>query len=138
VAKASTSSLAVEKLDQTQVSYLKEECILVDEDDNVIGSASKGNCHYKKTGALHRAFSVFLFDSDLRLILQKRSAFKITFPRVWTNSCCSHPLNVPEELETRNGIKNAAIRKLEHELNIKGLESDQLELAGRYEFLNAF
>lgn len=44
-------------------------------------------------GLLHRAFSVFLFDSDNKLLLQQRAASKITFPKVWTNTCCSHPLH---------------------------------------------
>ena len=44
-------------------------------------------------GLLHRAFSVFLFDADNRLLLQQRAASKITFPRLWTNTCCSHPLH---------------------------------------------
>ncbi|KAI6190461.1 Isopentenyl-diphosphate Delta-isomerase [Aphelenchoides bicaudatus] len=123
-ASVSTSALKTGGLDQKQVGYLNEECILVDEEDRVVGSASKA--------ALHRAFSVFLFDTKKRLILQKRSEQKITFPQVWTNSCCSHPLNVENELDTSSGIKNAAIRKLDHELNISGLNPDQLELAGRF------
>ena len=44
-------------------------------------------------GLLHRAFSVFLFSPEGRLLLQQRAACKITFPRVWTNTCCSHPLH---------------------------------------------
>jgi isopentenyl-diphosphate delta-isomerase len=43
-------------------------------------------------GLLHRAFSVFLFNSENKLLLQQRAASKITFPKVWTNTCCSHPL----------------------------------------------
>ena len=51
----------------------------------------------KKDGSLmrHRAFSVFLFNSESKLLLQKRSDEKITFPGYWANTCCSHPLNVP-------------------------------------------
>jgi isopentenyl-diphosphate delta-isomerase len=49
-------------------------------------------------GLLHRAFSVFLFDSQNRLLLQQRASEKITFPDMWTNTCCSHPLNTPDEL----------------------------------------
>lgn len=44
-------------------------------------------------GVLHRAFSVFLFDDRGRLLLQQRASSKITFPDVWTNTCCSHPLH---------------------------------------------
>lgn len=75
-------------------------------------------------GLLHRAFSAFLFDSQNRLLLQKRATEKITFPDMWTNTCCSHPLGVPTEtgdtLEAAvQGAKRAAIRKLDHELGIK-------------------
>lgn len=75
-------------------------------------------------GLLHRAFSVFLFDSQNRLLLQQRASEKITFPDMWTNTCCSHPLGVPGEtgsdLETAvQGVKRAAQRKLGHELGIK-------------------
>lgn len=75
-------------------------------------------------GLLHRAFSVFLFDSDNRLLLQQRATEKITFPDMWTNTCCSHPLGVPGETGTNlpesiEGVKRAAQRKLDHELGIK-------------------
>lgn len=75
-------------------------------------------------GLLHRAFSVFLFDSQNRLLLQQRATEKITFPDMWTNTCCSHPLGIPGEggsdLPTAvEGVKNAARRKLDHELGIK-------------------
>lgn len=75
---------------------MKDECILVDDSDTIIGHANKYNSHRFNTeqpkGLLHRAFSVFLFDSQNRLLLQQRAASKITFPKVWTNTCCSHPL----------------------------------------------
>jgi isopentenyl-diphosphate delta-isomerase len=76
------------------------------------------------SGLLHRAFSVFLFDSANRLLLQQRASEKITFPDMWTNTCCSHPLGVPGEtgadLEAAiMGVKRAAQRKLHHELGIK-------------------
>lgn len=69
---------------------------------------------------LHRAFSVFLFTPDGKLILQQRSPAKITFPSIWANTCCSHPLYIPSEtiLADAMGVKNAARRKLEHELGI--------------------
>ena len=77
-----------------------------------------------KSGLLHRAFSVFLFDSSNRLLLQQRASEKITFPDMWTNTCCSHPLGVSGEtgadLESAiMGVKRAAQRKLDHELGIK-------------------
>lgn len=53
-------------------------------------------------GMLHRAFSVFLFNSKGELLLQQRSDEKITFPGYWTNTCCSHPLYVPNELIEEN------------------------------------
>lgn len=75
-------------------------------------------------GLLHRAFSVFLFDSNNRLLLQQRASEKITFPDMWTNTCCSHPLGVPGETGAELdaavlGVKRAAQRKLEQELGIK-------------------
>ena len=54
-------------------------------------------------GLLHRAFSVFLFrPSDGRLLLQKRADEKITFPGMWTNTCCSHPLSIRAESVEEN------------------------------------
>ncbi len=63
---------------------------------------------------------MFLFNDENKLLLQQRSEEKITFPNVWTNTCCSHPLFFKEELELENqlGVKRAAVRKLEHELGI--------------------
>jgi len=85
-------------LSQQQL-MLKDQCVVVDEADNVIGHESKRAVHrFEKgtpTGLLHRAFSVFLFDPSGRLLLQQRAADKITFPSVWTNTCCSHPVRQP-------------------------------------------
>ncbi|KAJ7532214.1 hypothetical protein O6H91_14G077600 [Diphasiastrum complanatum] len=103
----------------------EDECILVDENDNVVGHDSKYNCHLMEKieaeNLLHRAFSVFLFNSKNELLLQKRSATKVTFPLVWTNTCCSHPLYRESELidEDQLGVKNAAQRKLYDELGIQ-------------------
>ncbi len=75
-------------------------------------------------GLLHRAFSVFLFNDKNELLLQQRATEKITFPDMWTNTCCSHPLHVSNETGSTLpaavlGVKNAAQRKLDHELGIK-------------------
>ncbi|KAF0705877.1 hypothetical protein AaE_014345 [Aphanomyces astaci] len=106
--------------DEVQVKLMEEMVIQVDEKDNVVGPISKKESHFKD-GVLHRAFSVFLFNSDNQLLIQKRAAEKITFPNFWANTCCSHPLYFPEELEEDKhlGVKRAAIRKLEQELGIK-------------------
>ena len=73
-------------------------------------------------GLLHRAFSAFVFrTSDGKLLLQQRATEKITFPDMWTNTCCSHPLDdfAEEKVEAEQlGVRVAASRKLEHELGI--------------------
>ena len=108
----------LEGLDSDQRSMMTELCILVDKDDNPIGGASKKECHHGE-GALHRAFSVLLFDSNDRLLVQKRASTKITFPSIWANTCCSHPLMVSEEgVMTEEPVRSAAIRKMEQELGI--------------------
>ena len=71
-------------LDQTQVDLLdKDQCILIDNDDVAVGVASKKECHLLKnieSGMLHRAFSVFLFNTKGELLLQQRADAKITYP----------------------------------------------------------
>lgn len=102
----------------------KDICLLVDEKDNFIGTATKQDCH--KVGPdgsvlLHRAFSVFLFNKRGDMLMQRRSSQKVTYPDYYTNACCSHPLfidNKPEEVIT------AARRRLNHEL---GIPFDQLD-----------
>ncbi|XP_020219996.1 isopentenyl-diphosphate Delta-isomerase I [Cajanus cajan] len=107
----------------------EDECILVDENDRVVGHDSKYNCHLMEKieaeNLLHRAFSVFLFNSKYELLLQQRSATKVTFPLVWTNTCCSHPLYRESELIEENtlGVRNAAQRKLFDELGIPAEDS---------------
>ncbi|KAI7853976.1 isopentenyl-diphosphate delta-isomerase [Circinella umbellata] len=114
----------LKEYDEEQVRLMGEMCIVIDENDNRIGAESKKTCHLMENidkGLLHRAFSVFLFDSENRLLLQQRASEKITFPDMWTNTCCSHPLNKESELieEKQLGARTAAQRKLEHELGIK-------------------
>lgn len=118
----------------SQNDFMERDTVLVlNNDDTVIGSESKKASHVfsadQSRGVLHRAFSVFLFDSSTgELLLQKRASTKITFPNVWTNTCCSHPLHGMEVNEVDGpddvkdgsvkGVKAAAVRKLEHELGI--------------------
>ena len=112
--------------DSEQIALMSEAVILVDENDSAIGSASKVSAHYQ-AGLLHRAFSVLMFDREGRLLLQKRADDKVTFPGVWANSCCSHPLSsdTESELIAASGVKRAAIRKLHQEL---GISPDELSL----------
>lgn len=69
-----------------------EMCIVVNEQDEMTGLETKKTCHLMSRineGLLHRAFSIFLFDSAGRLLLQQRAEEKITFPSLWTNTVCS-------------------------------------------------
>tara|TARA_B100000579_G_C22533605_1_gene711910 strand:- start:52 stop:723 length:672 start_codon:yes stop_codon:yes gene_type:complete len=110
--------------DAEQVVMMQEECILVDENDNILGKDSKVNCHMHE-GKLHRAFSVLLFNTSGELLIQKRAKEKITFPSIWANSCCSHPLYMDSEISGIEGAKGAAKRKLEQEL---GIDSKKINL----------
>lgn len=87
-----------------------EEVVLVDEMDNAIGTAEKLKAH--QSGELHRAFSIFIFNSKGEMLLQQRAKDKYHSGGLWTNACCSHPR--PNE-ET----KEAAVRRLEEELDMR-------------------
>lgn len=122
--------------DEEQIRLMEELCIVLDNNDIPVGAGTKKLCHIMENinqGLLHRAFSVFLFNEDGKLLLQQRADEKITFPSMWTNTCCSHPLCVPSELgitadsgagelnqleNAVHGAKVAAQRKLDHELGI--------------------
>jgi isopentenyl-diphosphate delta-isomerase len=126
-----TSSAELDGHDEEQIRLMDEVCIVLDENDKPIGNFSKKICHLMTNidkGLLHRAFSVFLFDpTNNKLLLQQRATEKITFPDMWTNTCCSHPLGIPGEggselEEAVMGVKRAAQRKLDHELGIKATQ----------------
>ena len=87
-----------------------QQVILVDENDNAIGEMEKMEVHRK--GVLHRAFSIFIFDSKGRMLLQKRALEKYHSSGLWSNACCSHP--VPGEQ-----IAEAAERRLQEELGFQ-------------------
>lgn len=72
------------------VSSASERLILVDDQDREIGAETKSVCH-QGTGILHRAFSIFVFNSRDELLLQQRSDTKPLWPLYWSNTCCSHP-----------------------------------------------
>ncbi|MEW5853778.1 MAG: isopentenyl-diphosphate Delta-isomerase [Myxococcota bacterium] len=64
--------------------------ILVDDRDQPLGTADKLKAH-EDGGKLHRAFSIFVFNSQGQVMLQRRAASKYHFGGLWTNTCCSHP-----------------------------------------------
>ena len=72
------------------VSNASEQLILVDDQDREIGFKPKTDCHLGH-GILHRAFSIFVFNSDNELLLQQRALSKMLWPGFWSNTCCSHP-----------------------------------------------
>src|SRR5436853_413724 len=66
------------------------ELILVDKADNQVGTMEKMEVHQR--GMLHRAFSIFIFNSKTEMLLQQRAMEKYHSGGLWTNACCSHPL----------------------------------------------
>jgi len=74
-----------------------DELILVDEHDNPIGKLDKTSVH--EQGLLHRAFSLFVFNSKGEILLQQRADHKYHSAGLWSNACCSHP-RFGEELNT--------------------------------------
>lgn len=93
------------------VSSEKEQLILVDRNDVEIGYVDKSAAH-DAGGMLHRAFSLFIFDPDGKLLMQQRSASKRLWPLYWSNSCCSHP-------RRGESMDEATRRRLQDELNIE-------------------
>jgi len=87
----------------------EEKVILVDKNDLQLGLLSKMKAHRK--GLLHRAFSVFIFNSSRSLLMQKRSKLKYHSPGLWTNTCCSH------QREGESTI-DAANRRLNEEMGL--------------------
>jgi isopentenyl-diphosphate delta-isomerase len=90
----------------------EEFVILVDENDNPIGSEEKVKCHLPN-GKLHRAFTALLFDEDGRLVLTRRAKEKMLWPNDWDGTFASHP----RESET---YVSSGERRMPEELGIKG------------------
>ena len=85
----------------------EEQVILVDKNDQQIGLMPKMEAHEK--AVLHRAFSVFVFNDDGKLLLQQRASEKYHSPLLWTNTCCSHQRDGETNLE-------AGKRRLQEEM----------------------
>ena len=127
---------SLSKLDSSQLEMMEEMCLVVDDNDNAISSASKIDCH-RGGGIRHRAFSVLIFDSENRLLMQQRAEEKITFPGIWANSCCSHPLDIEfENGDSKEGVIHASKRKMFQELGIpmEVSESWDYHHIGRFEY----
>ena len=87
-----------------------EYVVLLGEDGEPIGQAPKAEVHHGRT-PLHLAFSCYAFGPDGRLLMTQRALTKLTFPGVWTNTCCGHPM--PGE-----PIEDAVRRRLRDELGV--------------------
>jgi len=82
----------------------------VDEHDNALGFMDKMEAHQK--GLIHRAFSIFIFNSRGEMLLQQRALNKYHSAGLWSNSCCSHPYPGEE-------VEAAATRRLKEELGFE-------------------
>ena len=119
------TTVELQGYDKDQIDIMEEKAIIVDNNDNIIGKDTKVYCHLGE-GKLHRAFSILLFNTENKLLIQKRASEKITFPSIWANSCCSHPLYSNNEEEGIIGAKKAAKRQLSQEL---GIDTSLIELS---------
>jgi isopentenyl-diphosphate delta-isomerase len=87
----------------------QEYVILVDEQDKELGMMEKMQAHLE--GKLHRALSIFVFNSKKQLLLQKRANNKYHSAGLWTNTCCSHP-------RKNEAVETAANRRLQEEMGM--------------------
>lgn len=101
--------------------------VLVDESDAQQGVMEKMEAHEK--GLLHRAFSIFLFNSAGEMLLHRRAMGKYHCPGLWTNACCSHPR--PNESDSA-----AAQRRLHEELGIATVLHEQFAFTYHAQFDN--
>ncbi len=108
------------------VSSESEALILVDSADEVTGYLDKAAAH-DGDGVLHRAFSLFIFNPQGKLLLQQRAPGKRLWPEFWSNSCCSHPRQ-GEEMDV------AVHRRLEQELGMTAT----LNFAYKFEYKAPF
>lgn len=99
---------------------MKEFITLVDENDQPLGPMEKLEAHEK--GLLHRAFSVFVFNSKGEVLLQQRAVDKYHSAGLWSNTCCSHP-------SYEEPILDAVKRRMKEEMNM------QVEVEFQFKFI---
>ena len=99
---------------------MTEHVILVDENDNEIGTEEKIQAH--KDAKLHRAFSIYVYNPKGQLLLQKRAAKKYHCRSLWSNTCCGHP----RKSET---VEQAVHRRLKEEMGF------ECELTKKFQFI---
>jgi isopentenyl-diphosphate delta-isomerase len=99
---------------------MEEFVVLVNPEDKVLGLMEKQQAHVN--GLLHRAFSVFLFNTKGEMLLQKRASEKYHSPLKWTNAVCSHPRIEETYIE-------GAKRRVKEELGI------DVELSEKFDFI---
>ncbi len=95
--------------------------VVVNKNDKEISFLGKIKAH--KKGKLHRAFSIFVFNDQGELLIQKRSKHKLLWPEFWSNTVCSHPLPKEETID-------AAQRRLKEEFGF----STELGLEYRFQY----
>ena len=105
----------------------KELILLVDEEDREIGYEEKLKVHEK--ALLHRAFSIFIFNSKEEMLLQKRDKGKYHSPGLWTNTCCSHQ-------RKGEALKEAIHRRLQEEMGFDSELKERFTFIYRAEFDN--
>lgn len=112
-----------EKFGESKIK--KDYLVLVDEDDKLIGVEEKLKAH--RQGKLHRAFSIFIFNSKGELLIQKRAKNKYHSGDLWSNTVCSH--QKPQE-----SLKNAAHRRLKEEMGF----DCPLKKIGKFHYIKEF
>lgn len=97
----------------------RDKVVLVDENDFPLGEMEKLEAHLK--GALHRAFSVFVFNPNGEMLIHQRAAGKYHGAGLWTNACCSHP-------QWGEDVRESARERLQYEMGL------DCELEKRFSF----
>lgn len=121
------------------------DVIIVDQKDNPIGIEEKLKAHLD--GKLHRAFSIFIFNSKGELMLQKRAESKYHSGGLWSNTCCSHPRpNQDIQKEAENRLKEEMgfecslqeVFSLPYEVKVISQQGDLIEHEFDHIFIGVF